>query len=162
MQMSVHHFGMTVSSIEETQRFYGDHFGFRPSEDPLVVTDSWFGEGVERPGARVRLAWISRDDAVIELHEYLEPASRGVTTQHVTEVGAPHIAFKVENIDEMCAQLVADGARLYSPPVTVSADGSAASLAGVRWCYLQDPNGYIVELFTEPDDRGVDWSSQMS
>jgi catechol 2,3-dioxygenase-like lactoylglutathione lyase family enzyme len=161
--VKAHHFGMTVSSIADTQRFYSKHFGFTPSkQEPLLISDSWFGDGVEHPGAQVKIGWLRRDDAVIELHEYVVPADERRVTPHIADVGAPHIAFSVDDIDEVYAGLAADGIRFYSPPQEVLPDGSAAALGGIRWCYCEDPNGYIVELFSEPPGGEIDWDRRMA
>jgi len=159
MAMAVHHFGMTVVDIEQTQEFYRKHFHFVPSDESMLLTQGWFGTGVAHQGAEVKIAWLRRDDAVIELHEYVQPKDGRKLTPDITDIAAPHIAFKVDDIDPIRAQLLADGVRFYSEPVEVTADGESAQLAGVRWCYCEDPNGYIVELFSEPKDSAVDWDN---
>jgi catechol 2,3-dioxygenase-like lactoylglutathione lyase family enzyme len=154
---------MTVKSIDETQRFYAKHFGFTPSrKEPLLISDSWFGEGVEHEGAQVKIGWLRRDDAAIELHEYVVPADGRRLGSHVVDIGAPHLAFKVDDIDAVYAGLAADGIRFYSAIQEVAAAGSAAEIGGIRWCYCEDPNGYIVELFAEPVGGEVDWGEQMA
>jgi len=157
MATVVHHFGMTVSDIGETQDFYRRHFGFVPSEESILLTQGWFGTGVAHEGAEAKIAWLRRDDAVIELHEYVKPGDARKLAPDITDIAAPHIAFKVDDIDAMRDQLLADGVRFYSEPVEVSGDGESAELGGIRWCYCEDPNGYIVELFCEPKDSAVDW-----
>jgi len=161
--VKTHHFGMTVHSIDDTQRFYEKHFGFTPSrQEPILISDSWFGEGVEREGAQVKLAWLVRDDAVIELHEYVVPPDGRRLAPHIDDVGAPHIAFKVDDIDAVYAALTAEGIRFYSPVKEVAPDGSAAALGGIKWCYAEDPNGYILELFAEPPGGEIDWAQRMA
>jgi catechol 2,3-dioxygenase-like lactoylglutathione lyase family enzyme len=160
MTMTVHHFGMTVADIEQTQAFYGRHFGFEGSDDTITIVDDWFAEGVDHEGAQVKIGWLRRDDAVIELHEYIRPSETRPLKADITDLGAPHIAFRVDDIDAVRERLQADGVRFYSAPVKVTPDGSAPQLAGVRWCYCEDPNGYIVELFCEPE-AGVDWESKI-
>jgi catechol 2,3-dioxygenase-like lactoylglutathione lyase family enzyme len=157
MATVVHHFGMTVANIEETQAFYGKHFGFAPSEESIQLTESWFGTGVAHEGAQAKIGWLRRDDAVIELHEYVEPKDTRKLAPDITDTAAPHIAFKVDDIDEIREQLLADGVRFYSAPVEVASDGSASQLGGIRWCYCEDPNGYIVEIFAEPKNSEIDW-----
>jgi catechol 2,3-dioxygenase-like lactoylglutathione lyase family enzyme len=161
MATVVHHFGMTVADIEETQVFYGKHFGFAPSEESIILTEGWFGRGVAHAGAQAKIGWLRRDDAVIELHEYVEPTNGRKLSPDITDISAPHIAFKVDDIDAMREQLLADGVRFYSAPVEVSSDGSASQLGGIRWCYCEDPNGYIVEIFAEPRDSTIDWEGDV-
>jgi catechol 2,3-dioxygenase-like lactoylglutathione lyase family enzyme len=162
--VKAHHFGMTVASIADTQRFYSTHFGFIPSkQEPLLISDAWFGEGIEREGAQLKVAWIRRDDAVIELHEYVVPADAPRVKPHIENVGAPHIAFSVPDIDTVYSRLVDDGIRFYSPPKEVAPEGSAGgALGGIKWCYCEDPNGYIVEIFSEPVGGEIDWAERMA
>ena len=141
---SVHHFGMTVRDLDETKAFYGKYFDFKGSEDDPTIIDDWFAEGVATEGAQVRLGWLNRDDAVIELHQYVQPRLDNVLGAKITDIGAPHIAFRVEDLDAMCDRLEGGGVPFYSRPVEVTKDGSVPELAGVRWVYCVDPNGYIV------------------
>ena len=83
MATVVHHFGMTVADIKETQDFYEKHFGFVPSADSMLLTEDWFGTGVAHDGAQAKIAWLRRDEAVIELHGY-GPAGG------LTEAGGGH------------------------------------------------------------------------
>jgi catechol 2,3-dioxygenase-like lactoylglutathione lyase family enzyme len=153
---------MTVSSIEETQRFYARHFGLVPSERPFAITDGWFGTGVARDGAHVKIGWLSQEHTLIELHEYTVGGNTRRLDPHVTDTAAPHIGFKVDDIDGLVAQLKADGVEFYSDPVEVDGSGDAPQFAGIRFCYCRDPNGYIVELVYEPPDLHVDWERETS
>jgi catechol 2,3-dioxygenase-like lactoylglutathione lyase family enzyme len=157
----VHHVGMTVASIPDTQRFYSRHFGFAPSEETIQITDDWFATGVDHEGAQVNIGWLRRDDLLIELHEYVQPKDNRRLSPDITDIAAGHIAFKVDDIDEVREKLLAEGIRFYSAPVEVSAVGSAPQLAGIRWCYCEDPNGYIVEIFCEPATGGIDWDQEI-
>jgi catechol 2,3-dioxygenase-like lactoylglutathione lyase family enzyme len=163
MATSVHHFGMTVEDIPTTQDFYAKHFGFAPSGESIVITDGWFATGVDHEGAQVKIGWLRRDDAVLELHEYIQPkpSESKKLKPDITDIAAPHIAFKVDDIDEVRDRLLADGVRFYSAPVEVTSDGTASQLGGIRWCYCEDPNGYIVELFSEPENSGIDWNKDI-
>jgi catechol 2,3-dioxygenase-like lactoylglutathione lyase family enzyme len=161
MGIAVHHFGMTVANIEETQRFYSKYFDFDPSDESLLLTDEWFATGVAHDGAQVKIGWLRRDDAVLELHEYVSPDTQRKLAPDITDISAPHIAFNVDDIDAVHQRLSADGVRFYSAPVEVSADGCAPQLAGVRWCYCEDPNGYIVEIFSEPKSGSIDWEQEI-
>jgi catechol 2,3-dioxygenase-like lactoylglutathione lyase family enzyme len=159
--MVVHHFGMTVADIRETQEFYARHFGFGGSDESITITDDWFGTGVDHEGAQVKIGWLRRDDAVIELHEYIQPSETRRLKPDITDIAAPHIAFKVDDIDEIREQLLAEGVRFYSAPVEVTSDGSASQLGGIKWCYCEDPNGYIVEIFSEPEAGAINWESDI-
>ena len=157
MATVVHHFGMTVADIKETQDFYEKHFGFVPS-GRFDVADG----GLVRHGSGTRRG--AGQDRLVAPGRSRDRAPRVRPAGGLTEAGGghrrylgPHIAFKVDDIDAVREQLLADGVKFYSAPVEVSGNGATAELAGVRWCYCEDPNGYIVELFAEPRDSKVDW-----
>src|SRR5205823_6998252 len=84
----------------------------------------------------------SLGDTTVELLEYQAPASETVTPLASNNVGASHIAFLVDDIEAKRAELEAKGIEFYSP-VNVVDDGV---LAGWRWVYFSDPDGYPLEL----------------
>ena len=161
MSMAVHHFGMTVADIKRPRSSTRSTSGSPASDDVIVITDDWFATGVAHDGAQVKIGWLRRDDAVIELHEYIRPDDNRRLKPDITDIAAPHIAFKVDDIDAVRNKLLADGVRFYSAPVEVTSDGSASQLGGIRWCYCEDPNGYIVEIFAEPESSEINWESDI-
>ncbi len=74
------------------------------------------------------------DGARLELthnHDRTEPYEIGT--------GYGHIAITCEDLDGTLAKLAADGIEPEKPPYTVS-DG------GPRLCFVQDPDGYRIEI----------------
>jgi lactoylglutathione lyase len=64
--------------------------------------------------------------------------------------GYGHIALTVEDLDELLAALAQEGIQPEKPPY------SPGGRAGIRICFVQDPDGYRIELidgeFATPQD----------
>ena len=139
----LHHVGVTVKDLEASIRFYHDILGLQFSNEP----SPWFeGEGLEKgvgvPGAILRQVSLLLGDTTVELLEYKSPPSG--TSRPITSnsFGASHIAFHVDDIHATKAELEAKGVAFYSD-VNVVDEGV---LAGWRWVYFEDPDGYPLEL----------------
>ena len=64
-------------------------------------------------------------------------------------IGASHVAFQVDDIQAAKAALEAEGIQFYSG-INVIDDGV---LAGWRWVYFADPDGYPLELVENAYER---------
>ena len=144
------HVGITVRNLDASIYFYHDLLGLEICTEP----SSWFegpelGHGVGVPGAALRQVCLRLGDTMLELLEYRSPPSdtEGPLLSH--SVGASHVAFVVEDIGAAKAGLEAKGVRFYSD-VNVVDDGV---LAGWRWVYFADPDGYPLELVENAYER---------
>ena len=81
-------------------------------------------------------------DTTLELLEYRSPPSETTMPLKSNNRGASHVAFLVDDIEAKKAALEAKGIEFYSP-VNVVDEGV---LAGWRWVYFSDPDGYPLEL----------------
>jgi catechol 2,3-dioxygenase-like lactoylglutathione lyase family enzyme len=140
---AMHHVGVTVKDLEASIRFYHDILGLEFSNEP----SPWFeGEGLEKgvgvPGAVLRQVSLLLGDTTVELLEYKAPPSGTSGPITSNSFGASHIAFQVEDIHATKAELEAKGITFYSD-VNVVDEGV---LAGWRWVYFEDPDGYPLEL----------------
>ena len=139
----LHHVGITVKDLDASIGFYHDVLGLQFSNEP----SPWFeGEelsrGVGVPGAALRQVSLLVGDTTIELLEYKAPPSETERPLISNSLGASHVAFLVEDIGAAKAELEAKGVSFYSD-VNVVDDGV---LAGWRWVYFEDPDGYPLEL----------------
>ena len=139
----LHHVGVTVRDLEASIRFYHDVLGLQFVNEPTP----WFeGEelsrGVGVPGAALRQVSLRAGDTTVELLEYRSPPSETSAPLKSNNRGASHVAFLVEDIESKKAELEAKGIEFYGP-VNVVDDGV---LAGWRWVYFDDPDGYPLEL----------------
>lgn len=139
---TAHHYGVTVSNIEESIEFYEGVLGLevlsrghveKGSEDADKFDDFVGVEGVD-----VEVAFLDAGGCQVELLQYYEPpgedANEGVSNN---DVGAAHFCLQVDDIDEVYDELSDDVEFIYEP-VTLS--------KGVRVAYMYDPDDNVVEL----------------
>jgi len=150
----LHHVGITVEDLDASIRFYHDVLGLDFANEP----SPWFdgpalGPAVGVPGAALRQVSLQLGDTVLELLEYRSPPSETTEPLKSNNLGASHVAFLVDDIAATKAELEAKGIEFYSD-VNVVDEGV---LAGWRWVYFQDPDGYPLELvevaYTNEEER---------
>ncbi|HEY1282038.1 MAG TPA: VOC family protein [Acidimicrobiales bacterium] len=152
---AVHHVGITVKDLDASIRFYHDVLGLEFANEP----SPWFeGEelsrGVGVSGAALRQVSLLVGDTTLELLEYRSPPSETDRPLGSHSLGASHVAFFVDDIEATKAELEGKGIDFYSD-VNVVDEGV---LAGWRWAYFEDPDGYPLELvevayYNEEDRR---------
>jgi catechol 2,3-dioxygenase-like lactoylglutathione lyase family enzyme len=81
-------------------------------------------------------------DTTLELLEYATPPSETTAPLKSNNRGASHLAFLVDDVETKKAELEGKGVEFYGP-VNVVNEGV---LAGWRWVYFNDPDGYPLEL----------------
>jgi len=149
MPKRVHHFGLTVSNLDEALHFFCDLLGLEATE--MRETSG------ERPetilgisGVSLRLCVLKLPDGNnLEVIEYLNP--RGTKLDLRTcNPGVPHIAFVVEDIQKMYDDLSARGVKFVNPPYW-----GGTSVAGPGWgvCFLRGPDGISIELMQPPKEK---------
>lgn len=155
----LHHVGITVQDLEASIRFYHDVLGLDFVNEP----SPWFdgpelGPAVGVPGAALRQVSLRVGDGTLELLEYKSPPSETTKPLLSNNLGASHVAFRVDDIRAKKAELEEKGVRFYSD-INVVDEGV---LAGWRWVYFEDPDGYPLELVevayhdAEERRRGID------
>jgi catechol 2,3-dioxygenase-like lactoylglutathione lyase family enzyme len=152
---ALHHVGITVKDLDASIRFYHDVLGLQFSNEP----SPWFegdelSRGVGVRGAALRQVSLLVGDTTLELLEYRSPPSETERPLGSQSLGASHVGFFVDDIEATKAQLEAKGVEFYSE-VNMVDEGV---LAGWRWVYFEDPDGYPLELvevayYNEEDRR---------
>jgi len=150
----LHHVGITVKDLDASIRFYHDVLGLQFSNEPSPWFDATeLGDAVGVPGAALRQVSLRLGETTLELLEYKNPPSETTAPLKSNNRGASHVAFLVDDIEGKKAELEAKGIEFYSP-VNVVDEGV---LAGWRWVYFDDPDGYPLELvqvaYYNEDDR---------
>lgn len=140
---ALHHVGFTVKDLDASIRFYHGVLGLEFSNEP----SPWFdgeelGPAVGVPGAALRQVSLLLGDTTLELLEYKSPPSETTSPLQSNNIGASHVAFLVDDIEATKAELEAKGIEFFSA-VNFVDDGV---LAGWRWVYFSDPDGYPLEL----------------
>jgi catechol 2,3-dioxygenase-like lactoylglutathione lyase family enzyme len=140
----LHHVGITVQDLDASISFYHDVLGLEFSNEP----SPWFeGEELGRAvgidgNASLRQVSLLVGDMTLELLEYRDPPSETTAPLVSNNRGASHVAFLVDDIEATKAALEAKGIQ-FNGPINVVDEGV---LAGWRWVYFSDPDGYPLEL----------------
>jgi catechol 2,3-dioxygenase-like lactoylglutathione lyase family enzyme len=139
----LHHVGITVKDLDSSIRFYHDVLGLDFSNEPSPwFDDPGLGPAVGVPGAALRQVSLKLGDTTLELLQYRSPESDTQRPLLSNNIGASHVAFVVDDIVATKAELEGKGISFYSD-VNVVDEGV---LAGWRWVYFEDPDGYPLEL----------------
>jgi catechol 2,3-dioxygenase-like lactoylglutathione lyase family enzyme len=139
----MHHVGITVRDLDASIRFYHDVLGLAFLNEPSPwFEDPGLGPAVGVPGAALRQVSLQLGDTMLELLQYKSPPSETSRPLGSNSFGASHVAFRVDDIRAKKAELEAKGIEFYSDVNTVD----EGVLAGWRWVYFDDPDGYPLEL----------------
>ena len=145
----IFHTGITVLNLDRSVAFYRDVLGFELITEPTeVFSGEELSRGVGVPGASLRLAIFKAGEGTLELLEYLSPQSPVERPMPPNTLGAMHVAFRVENIEQKVRELEAKGIKFHTPPNVVE----EGPLKGWKWAYFSDPDGITLEIveYTPP------------
>ncbi len=119
------HTRMRVSDMDQTIAFYRDVLGLEVLE-----------RKVSPRGSHLAFLAVPNSDELIELCSF--PPSGPVKVQE----DLVHLAFEVDNLDEMIQELTRK-----QIPIT---DGPTRTASGSRFIFIDAPDGYEVELIERP------------
>lgn len=122
------HTRMRVNDMDATLRFYRDLLG-------LTVLER------KRSPRGSELAFL----AVPNSEERIEIASFPPSGPVQVQEDLVHLAFEVDNLDESIRQLQARGVAITDGPTTTS--------SGSRFCFIEAPDRYEIELIERPEGR---------
>ncbi|RYD41936.1 MAG: VOC family protein [Verrucomicrobiaceae bacterium] len=123
----LHHVAVICSDYSVSKRFYTEVLGLRiVSEFYREERDSWKLD-LEIPGG-----------TQIELFSFPGSPPR---LSYPEALGLRHLAFRVRDLDQDVAELVAKGIRVE--------DIRADELTGKRFTFFADPDGLPIELYEE-------------
>src|SRR5437773_6091930 len=139
------HTGFTVANIERSLTFWQDVLGFELSHR-AHHTGELASEVTGVPGAEISIAVLKGYGHKIELLEYLAPKDRKRIAVRPCDVGSVHVAFTVENLDDILNTIAASGWRTAGKPQTLRSGPNA----GKRVIYVRDPDGTTIEFMQPP------------
>lgn len=123
----IHHVAIIASDYERSKRFYHETLGFRiVAETYRAERDSW------------KLDLALPDGSQIELFSFPAAPER---PNYPEAVGLRHLAFAVDDVDAIAAELKARG--VESEPVRI--DG----LTGRKFTFFADPDGLPLEIYQD-------------
>lgn len=149
--MGVDHTSFTVASLERSLMFWVDVLGFRLLHTMTFEASPFVDEAVGVPGAALRLAMVQGPGHVIELLEFTAPADRQTLRPRSCDVGSAHVALNVENIDAVLERIAVLGWRPVGKTQTVG----YGERRGLRFVYVRDPDGIMVEFLQPPANGAV-------
>ena len=137
-----HHTGLQVADLARSVAFYRDILGFEEvfSWNPQAP---YVSELVGYPDVDLHAAILRppNSEVFLELLEYRNVERTPVDTR-TANPGTAHIAFFVDDLDALYADLRARGVASVSPPVSPTIGPNK----GGRAVYMIDPDGIRVEL----------------
>jgi lactoylglutathione lyase len=140
--VKAHHTGLQVESLERSLRFYRDILGFEVlfQWNPKA---EYIGRLVGYPEVDLHAAILSlpNTDVCLEILEYRNVERSAVDTK-TANPGTAHIAFYVDDLDALFAELIDQGVGTVSEPVTPTIGPNR----GGRAVYMYDPDGIRVEF----------------
>lgn len=124
----IDHIGIAVNSIEEASKFY----------TALGLQSQGIEEVAEQ---KVKVAFFPCGDSEVELLESTSPEGPIAKFIEKKGEGIQHIAFRVENIEESIAEMMAKGIRMIDETPRYGAGG-----AKIAFIHPKSTGGVLVEL----------------
>ena len=143
MQHTPSHFGICVSDLDRSLRFYCEGLGFEASDG--YDLDSEVAAGLDRAlevdvPVKIRSQFISNGEMKVELIHFREPSVVGEPSSRRNHLGITHLSFWVDDVDAAAARLTGLGGTILPDTRTNP---------GVELVFLTDPDGVRVELMQQ-------------
>jgi len=132
------HFGICVSDLDRSLRFYREGLGFEQSQSHSVGAE--FGPLMEVHEPTLESRLITRDGVSIELLWFAAPGHTGDGERRpMNQLGLTHLSFRVDDVEATAARLVELGGAIV--------DGTRTTFAPtLDFVYCTDPDGVRIEL----------------
>ncbi|MGY8853804.1 MAG: VOC family protein [Pseudomonadales bacterium] len=137
MIKGIHHIAIGVPDLNAGMAFYTAAFGFEVLQRSTLANMPLVDQAIGLTGVDADMAMLKTANCFIELWQYRSPDGRD-TTSRPCDLGYPHFAVEVEDIDSEYKRLMACGMRFVGEPVDFG-DASAV--------YGQDPFGNTIEIY---------------
>src|ERR1700733_15582586 len=135
------HFGICVSDLGRSLRFYCEALGFEKAESHEIGSE--FARLMEFPAVEVTSQFIRRGPTAIELLAFREPAPFGPRERRaVNQLGLTHLSFRGRDVAGTGARRVELGGAIVESSRTTLDFGGAA----LGFVFCPDPDGVRVEL----------------
>jgi catechol 2,3-dioxygenase-like lactoylglutathione lyase family enzyme len=135
------HFGICVSDLERSLRFYCDALGFERAESHDIGQE--FAGLMDLDEVAVASQFIRRDNTAIELLCFRSPAPLGSRERRpVHQLGLTHLSFRVRDVAATAARIVELGGSVVETSRTQLELGGTT----LEFVYCTDPDGVRVEL----------------
>jgi methylmalonyl-CoA/ethylmalonyl-CoA epimerase len=125
----IDHIGIAVKSIKETSELLSNILGLKVAGEEIVEEQ------------KVKVAFLPLGDSELELLESTSPEGPIARFIEKKGEGIQHIAFRVDNIEEILEKLKKEGVRLIDEKPRYGAGG-----AKIAFLHPKSTNGILVEL----------------
>jgi glyoxylase I family protein len=140
------HVSVTVSDMDRSLAFYRDLLGLKEVERHRLD-----GESISKMAGKenvvmdvVRLVAPDTEGIEIDLQQYIDSDGK-ISNAKLGDVGHSHICFGVPNLAQAYKDLTGKGVRFVSEPVSFDLEWAI-----VHVVFLEDPDGYVLELMQVP------------
>jgi lactoylglutathione lyase len=136
------HFGICVSDLERSVRFYTGALGFERAESHQIGQE--FAGLMELDHVDVTSQFLRREGTTIELLAFEVPRATGDGTRRpVPRLGLTHLSFRVDDVAAVAAKVVECGGAVVEASRTELPFGDDVTL---EFLYCTDPDGVRIEL----------------
>jgi len=137
------HVGICVSDLDRSLKFYREVLGFEEL-GRLDLEGAPVDQLNQLKDVKVRTAFLGRDGARVELIEFQSPGWVGPqAVRPMNQLGLTHLAFRVADLDAVCARIEAAGGGLLR-------ETRMEHPGPTRVIMATDPDGLRVELVERP------------
>ena len=144
MIINVNHTSFTVGDLDRSISFYRNLLGLELIS--LTGRGPDFSAKVTGiPGANLKIAYLQAPGHRLELIQYLSPSGEKLDCR-TNNIGSAHLAFNVDNLPALYADLKAKGVQFKSEPLEVPAGPNKGTMA----VYFTDPDGITLEFLQAP------------
>jgi methylmalonyl-CoA/ethylmalonyl-CoA epimerase len=134
----IDHVGLAVPDLDEAIRFHSEVFGFRllhrEENEEQGVAEAMIGTGDQGP-----------ESAQIQLLAPLNEKSTIAKFIGRNGPGIQQLAYRVKDVEAVCATLAERGIRLLYPEPRRGTNGSR-----INFCHPKDTGGVLLELVEPP------------
>jgi catechol 2,3-dioxygenase-like lactoylglutathione lyase family enzyme len=142
MITDLNHISFTVSDLDKSVEFYKSAVGLKLQDVSHRGVE--FSEQVTGiKGAELKIAYLTADNASVELIQYLSPPGKKLDTA-TNNVGSAHVCFNVKNFDTFFKGYLKKGGRAMSQPLLVPGGPNKNR----KVVYTEDPDGNTIEFFS--------------
>ncbi len=136
----LHHASFTVEDLDRSVAFYRDFLGMKL--DGIWEREAAYAQDVTGiPGARLRLAYFTLENASFELVEYLEGKGTKIDTSS-NNIGSAHVCFITGDFDGIIDRLGEWGGEIAGKVCSIPAGANR----GKRVAYVKDPDDNTLEI----------------
>jgi len=143
--VGVGNFSRIVANMDRAVAFYRDVLGLDVTANVAFSPNPAIMRLGNTIGAQSRMMQlrVPGSDMGVELIEYKD-IERRVQTPRFVDPGAANFAFRVRDLSRIVAKLPGSGAKI------ITEGGTPTTLNNSQFLFLQDPDGFVVELMQAP------------